>query len=67
MWEKADPDRCSSPADKALLLPELFVKHADDFKLTRHEAVERIRIVDEAVSHWREDAGACGVQPDALQ
>ncbi|MCO4236294.1 hypothetical protein [Pseudarthrobacter raffinosi] len=35
-------------------------------RLTRHEAVQRIRIVDEAVSHWREDALACGVSPDAL-
>ncbi|MGY4543903.1 hypothetical protein ACVWY0_003846 [Arthrobacter sp. UYNi723] len=35
-------------------------------RLTRHEAVQRIRIVDEAVSHGREEALACGVSPDAL-
>ncbi|MET3709073.1 serine/threonine-protein kinase HipA [Arthrobacter sp. UYEF6] len=44
----------------------LLIKHADDFRLTQNQAVQRIRIVDEAVSHWREDARSSGVRPDAL-
>lgn len=44
----------------------LLVDHADAFRLTRSDAVRRIRAVEEAVSHWREDAVASGVRADAL-
>ncbi|WP_125615377.1 type II toxin-antitoxin system HipA family toxin [Specibacter cremeus] len=44
----------------------LLVNRAEDFRLTRDEAVRRIQVVDEAVSRWREDAVASGVAADAL-
>lgn len=44
----------------------LLVDHADDFRLTRDEAVNRLRTVEAAVSGWRETAVASGVATDAL-
>lgn len=44
----------------------LLVEHADDFRLTRDEAVHRLRTVEAAVSGWREAAVDSGVAPDAL-
>ncbi len=51
------------PGDRDI---RLLISHADNFRLTYDEAVRRIQIVDEAVSHWHEDAVASGVAPDAL-
>ncbi|WP_415853620.1 type II toxin-antitoxin system HipA family toxin [Sinomonas sp. G460-2] len=51
------------PADRDV---RLLLEHCDAFRLTREHAVARIRAVEDAVSHWREDAVACGVEPDAL-
>ncbi|MFH5880325.1 type II toxin-antitoxin system HipA family toxin [Arthrobacter sp. NA-172] len=45
----------------------LLVKHSEDFRLTRPEAIQRIRTIDAALSHWREEAMAAGVEPDALE
>lgn len=44
----------------------LLVEHADEFRLTRDQAVDRLRTVEEAVSGWREAAVASGVDPEAL-
>ncbi|MEH0110562.1 type II toxin-antitoxin system HipA family toxin [Tersicoccus sp. MR15.9] len=51
------------PADRDI---RLLLEHRDAFRLTHEHAVERLRAVDAAVSHWREDAVASGVEPDAL-
>ena len=39
----------------------LLVDAADEFRLTQAQAVERITVVNEAVSHWQEDAASCGI------
>lgn len=44
----------------------LLVEHADAFRLTRDQAVNRLRTVEAAVSTWRETAVECGVDPEAL-
>lgn len=44
----------------------LLVERCQDFRLTTSQAVQRIRAVDSALAHWREDAVASGVAPDAL-
>lgn len=51
------------PADRDI---RLLLERCDAFRLTREHAVERLRAVDAAVSHWREDAVASGVEPEAL-
>ncbi|MGJ9403725.1 type II toxin-antitoxin system HipA family toxin [Arthrobacter sp. KK5.5] len=45
----------------------LLVEHADAFRLTREQALARIAKITRAVSHWRVDAVAAGVEPDALE
>lgn len=44
----------------------LLVEAADDFRLTQAQAVERIKIVNDAVSHWREDAASCGIAEEEI-
>lgn len=52
------------PSDRDV---RLLVEHADSFRLTRVEAVRRLKAVEEAVSHWPQAAVASGVEPDALE
>lgn len=39
----------------------LLVEAADDFRLTQAQAIERINVVNDAVTHWQEDAASCGI------
>ncbi|MEE1621726.1 type II toxin-antitoxin system HipA family toxin [Zafaria sp. J156] len=51
------------PADRDV---RLLVEHADAFRLTTGQAVERLEAVARAVSGWRQAAVDAGVAPDAL-
>lgn len=44
----------------------LLVEHADEFRLTRNQAVDRLRTVEAAISGWRETAIVSGVDPESL-
>lgn len=44
----------------------LLLECAGDFRLTRDQALDRLRTVEASVSGWRETAIASGVDPDAL-
>lgn len=43
-----------------------LLKYTEVFRLTRDQAIGRLRLVAEAVSHWREDALGLGLEPDLL-
>lgn len=47
-----------------------LLDHLDSFRLTRREAVQRLRVIKQAISHWAEDAlkfGAEADEPDSMK
>lgn len=44
----------------------LLVDASDAFRLTRDQAIERIHVVDDALSHWVEDAESCGIDKEEI-
>ncbi|MGP9489732.1 type II toxin-antitoxin system HipA family toxin [Glutamicibacter sp. AOP5-A2-7] len=44
-----------------------LLDHLDSFRLTRTEAVTRLRQINEAVSHWAEEAIRLGAEADAAE
>lgn len=44
----------------------LLVEAADDFRLTQAQAIERINVVNDAVTHWQEDAATCGIDSGVI-
>jgi serine/threonine-protein kinase HipA len=43
-----------------------LLDYAPEFRLTREQAIQRLQLVAEAISHWREDALGLGAETDSL-
>lgn len=43
-----------------------LLEYADVFRLTRAQAIRRLQLIAEAVSHWRDDALSLGLEPELL-